>query len=175
MKVLIVYATRNGSTQEVATFIGDALREAGLDVTIADADTVQDVTPYDAFVLGTGIYRGEWLPALRVFLRKFRADIGDKPIFAWMLCIRLLETDGQDYVMAEYVPHHLLDGFNVQDIQPFLGKLLLAEVDLSDRWALSLRYEGNIDPTQVNADYRDWDAIRDWALRIAQQVKSVPR
>jgi menaquinone-dependent protoporphyrinogen oxidase len=173
MHVLIAYATRHGSTLETAEFIADILRDAGHTVTVEHADEVTDITPFDAFVLGTGIYRGTWLPALTTFIRRFEDDFEDKPVFAWMLCIRLLEDDGRPYVLENYVPHYLLHNLNMQGIQPFLGRLYQVAVDMNERWTLSLRYDGSLDPTQIDADYRNWDAIQGWAESIVTQLETL--
>lgn len=175
MKVLIAYASRKGSTAETAEFFGGVLRDHELDVVVADADDVTDVTGYDAFILGTGIYKGEWLPAILTFIRKFKVDLGQKPIFAWMLCIRLLEDDGRTHIMDNYIPYHMFSDLNLVDAKPFLGKLKMVDVDFKERWTLGLHYDGNLDPSEVNEDYRDWDVMREWAESIAVRLQEVAK
>ena len=75
MKVLVGYATVHGSTVEVAQRIGDVLTQQGLDVTVADVKTLTHVDGYDAFVLGTAIHAGTWLPELKGFFRAFESQL----------------------------------------------------------------------------------------------------
>ncbi len=50
--ILLAYATRYGSTQEVAETITAALRQAGLEVDIQPMQAVKTLDNYDAVVLG---------------------------------------------------------------------------------------------------------------------------
>ena len=50
MNVLVVAASDHGSTAEIASAIGEALKERGLAVTVAPVEEVQSVDGYDAFV-----------------------------------------------------------------------------------------------------------------------------
>src|SRR5262245_35554408 len=99
MKVLIAFATRHGSTKEVAQFIGDVLKEHDIDVTVQLVDQVQSVSGYDAFIIGSPIYGGMWLTEFSQFLEKFKADLSAKPTHLWIMCIRVLESDGLDHAL----------------------------------------------------------------------------
>jgi menaquinone-dependent protoporphyrinogen oxidase len=59
--VLVAYASKYGATAEIAQKIGDVLREAGLPVSVLSAENVRDVSSYDAVVLGSTVYAGNWL------------------------------------------------------------------------------------------------------------------
>ena len=173
MKILIAYASRHGSTHEVAEFIGNKLQDRNHEVTVADADSIEQVSEYDAFVLGTGIYRGTWLPAMTTFIRKHQTEIGQKPVYGFMLCIRILEPEGPAYVLEHYVPYYITDSLNMQDIKAFPGRLYVSEIDMSERWTLSLRYEGNYDVSEVNEDFRDWEIIENWTQQVAEYLEGL--
>ena len=53
--ILLAYATRYGSTQEVAETITATLREAGLKVDMQPMQDVRTLDNYDAVVLGAAI------------------------------------------------------------------------------------------------------------------------
>src|SRR4051812_37263473 len=73
-RVLVAYASKMGSTVEIAEVIGAELRLHGLDVTVAPAQTVRSVRPYEFVILGSAIYGGRWrLPAMRLLRRERRA------------------------------------------------------------------------------------------------------
>ena len=92
---------------------------------------VADQMNFDAYVIGTGIYKGGWLAAAETFLRKFRESIGDKPLYYWIMCIRILEEGGYDHVMEEYVPHHVLKRYNLQQGEAFAGVLKYGDIDFA--------------------------------------------
>ena len=55
-RILVAYASKHGSTREIAQAIGDVLRDAGFAVKVAAVSTVSDLSPYDAVVLGSALY-----------------------------------------------------------------------------------------------------------------------
>ncbi len=170
MKVLIAYASRHGSTKEVAQFIGDVLKEHDIDVTVQLADQVQSVAGYDAFVIGSPIYGGMWLTELSHFLEKFKADLAAKPVHLWIMCIRVLEPDGLAHASKEYIHQPTLNEIGVQDVAFFAGKLDLSTIDWNERWTLAARYDGDALPGSRNDDYRDWDAVRSWAKKVREEL-----
>ena len=61
MKVLVAYATKNGSTQQVAAAVAMALRGRGAEVTLLPARAAgETVAGYDLVVLGAPLYSGRW-------------------------------------------------------------------------------------------------------------------
>ncbi|CAM5447607.1 hypothetical protein SAFG77S_00941 [Streptomyces afghaniensis] len=67
-KVLVAYGSTNGSTAEIADYVGEVLAEEGLAVDVRSASDVTDLASYGAVVLGGGLYGGRWRsrhPALR--------------------------------------------------------------------------------------------------------------
>ncbi|MEO6043528.1 MAG: flavodoxin domain-containing protein, partial [Tepidiformaceae bacterium] len=65
MKVLVAYASKHGSTAEIARAIALDLRADGLAVDVQQAGDVSAVQPYDAVILGSAVYMGHWLDAAR--------------------------------------------------------------------------------------------------------------
>lgn len=57
-KVLVAYATKYGSTEEIAEKIGQVLRQIDLPVEVLSTNRVSDLTSYDAIVLGSAVYGG---------------------------------------------------------------------------------------------------------------------
>ena len=68
MRVLVAYATKNGSTEEIADAIADELSAHGLDVACMSAPDA-DSSGFDAVVLGSAVYAGRWLRPARRFLK----------------------------------------------------------------------------------------------------------
>ena len=60
MKILIAYASKHGSTREVADVIAAELEPSGLEVEVRPARAVEDPGAYDAVVLGAPLYMGRW-------------------------------------------------------------------------------------------------------------------
>jgi menaquinone-dependent protoporphyrinogen oxidase len=81
MNILVAYATRNGSTQEVAEAIVGTLRACGADARLQAARDVRSLAPrFELIVLGAPIYSGRWHRDAHRFLRRHRKDLGTVPV-----------------------------------------------------------------------------------------------
>ena len=70
MKILVAYETGHGTTAEIAEAIGEVMREAAAEVDVVRCRKVEDVSGYDAFVVGSPIWGFKWLKPATVFLKK---------------------------------------------------------------------------------------------------------
>ena len=83
--VLVAYATKYGSTQEVAEAVAAALREHGADVEVRAAGDVSDVDRYSAVVLGGALFYFRWHRDARRFLTHHRAALARLPVAVFAL------------------------------------------------------------------------------------------
>ncbi|MGB5747365.1 MAG: flavodoxin domain-containing protein [Desulfobacterales bacterium] len=70
-KVLIVYATRTGETQNIADLIAEGIRFAGHEAeaaSVKEIKTEADLNGYDGYVFGSATYHGEMLQGMKTFL-----------------------------------------------------------------------------------------------------------
>lgn len=172
MKVLVTYASAHGSTAEVATFIGRVLNVYDVQVTVAHADTVADISDYDAFVLGSAVHSSMWLPSLSQFMFRFEKELANKPVYMWLNCIIVLEEGGEATAMDKYLWSEALERLNLsrEQVAIFAGKMDWSTIRGDEKWILSSRYEGNELPGRVKGDYRDWNNIAAWAHHVAEQL-----
>jgi len=59
-RMLIGYASRFGSTRDIAIRIAGTIRTHGNDVDVRSVDEIADFGRYDAVVFGSGVYDGSW-------------------------------------------------------------------------------------------------------------------
>lgn len=170
MNLLVAYSSAHGSTAEIAAFVGARLRERHFEVTVARVEDVQTLAGCDAVVLGSAVHGGRWLPAMGRFLNRFRADFAQRPVYLFLTCIRVLEPDGPEHVVKNYVDYDQLAALNLRAVQPFAGRLEMGSIDWNERWTLAARYDGRAAPDSFNRDFRDWDAIRAWADQVADAL-----
>ncbi len=174
VKILVAYASAHGTTGEVATFISKTLEVYGAEVTCAAVESVEDVSSYDAFVLGTAIHEGIWLRSMMLFIDKFEAELAQKPVYFFVTCLRIVEADGYDHVMKNYMHMPTLEKLKVRKVNAFGGAIRLNEIDWEERWTLGLRYDGTNLQARLNADYRDWYSIGAWTNNIAKELAVKP-
>ncbi|MCJ7567988.1 MAG: flavodoxin domain-containing protein [Anaerolineales bacterium] len=67
-RILVTYATKYGATAEIAEKIGQVILQAGLPTDILPTDRVSDLAPYEAIVLGSAVYVGQWRKEAASFL-----------------------------------------------------------------------------------------------------------
>lgn len=170
MNLLVAYSSAHGSTAEIAAFVGARLRERHFEVTVASVADVQTLAGCDAFVLGSAVHGGAWLPAMGRFLDRFSADFAQRPVYLFLACIRVLEPGGPEHVVRNYVNYDQLEALNLRAVQPFAGRLEMGSIDWDERWTLAARYDGSAAPNSFNRDFRNWNAIRIWADKIADAL-----
>ncbi len=165
-RILIAYASKHRSTAEIAERIGEILgRSVGRTVDILPADTVTDVSAYDAVVLGSAVYMGQWQPGAADFLNKFEAELAKRPL--WIFSSGpTAEGDPVAALKGWRFPEALApvaDRVHPRDITVFGGRLNPSQLSLFDR--LVTRFV-----KAPSGDYRDWNAIRSWATGISQAI-----
>lgn len=156
--VLVAYATKMGSTKEIAEAIGTRLTERGLRVTVTDAGSVGSVDGYDTVVLGSAVYATRWRPEAVRFVRRHTTALTERR--TW-----LFESGwvGKPPERLTATPGARRRARRVGAPTPtvFPGRLDPAlATGFMDR-ALAQRLAG---------DSRDWDEIRSWADQLADEL-----
>lgn len=166
-KVLVTYATKHQSTQEIATFIGDILADHEFDVDVLNIDDVHSLYGYSAVIIGSAVYIGQWLKSATNFVRHYQNQLALRPV--WVFSTGPT-GDGE--------PDQLLDGFVIPEnlhstlmvIKPrhvilFHGRLDKDDLGLGERMMVNA----------VKAplgDFRDWNMIRAWTNRIVAELQT---
>ncbi len=158
-KILVTYASRYGSTAEVAQAIAAQLCARGEDVDVRSVTDVTDVSPYRAVVVGSAVRMGQWLAPAVKFVKAHRDALSQVPLASFtvhMLAVDDSEASRQKRaaylapVRAILAPRH--EAF-------FTGKIDSRQFTLLDR--LMTKATGSVD-----GDQRNWQAIRSWADQI---------
>lgn len=152
-RALVAYATRSGSTAEVAEAIAEALRRRELTVTVAPAARVRDpVDGYDLVVLGGALYSGRWQSGAPRFLRRHRHEL-----------------DGMAVAVFGMGPRRDAE----EAWQKSREQLNRALTKRSWLRPVAVTVFGGVDPPKKRErrDIRDWAAIEAWAEAIAAQIR----
>lgn len=167
-KILVAYATKHNATAEIAEVIGQTLQQSkGLQVDVRLAEEVRDLTPYDAVVVGSAVYAGQWQRGAADFLKRFEAELAKRP--TWIF------SSGPT---GEGDPKVTLKGWDFPEaLRPIADRIKPREV---------MVFHGKLDPEQLGffeksivklvhapvGDFRDWDSIRAWASDIAEVLQA---
>src|SRR5919197_1438927 len=79
-RILVAYATKRGSTREVAEAIAVELERDGVHAVVQSARDDVDLRTFDGVVLGGALYTGRWHRDARRFLRRHRRILTTLPV-----------------------------------------------------------------------------------------------
>jgi menaquinone-dependent protoporphyrinogen oxidase len=157
-RVLVAFASKMGSTKEIADAIGSRLTERGYHAEVRSAETVDSLDGYDAIVLGSAVYASRWRPEAVRFVRKHRTQLAARTV-------RLFESGwlGKRPSTLTATPGARRRANKVGAPTPavFGGRL---DPDLAT---------GRMDrmlAKRMAGDARDWDEIRSWTDQLADTL-----
>lgn len=164
-KILITYASRSGSTAEIAEAIGKTLTQNGAHVDVLAMQDVKDLSSYQAVVAGSAIRKSKWLPEAMQFVQTHRTELAAKPFATFTVSITLAMSNTDPYrkAVTEWIQPVRAQ---VKPISEGLFAGLLDFSKLPFNWdTLKLRavVALGIFP---KGDRRDWKAVRTWAENI---------
>jgi menaquinone-dependent protoporphyrinogen oxidase len=168
-RILVAYATKSGSTAEVADAIAGVLREMGWAVDVADVAQVQDLTPYGAVVLGAATRMGRLLPAAIRFAERNRTALADKTTAYFALGATMKEDTPENRRLAAATLQPLVQIKEPVSLGLFAGKVDPARLEIPWRWMVKSAKEGPM----AAGDFRRWDEIRAWARSLASLLPSI--
>jgi len=90
-KVLVAYTTNAGSTEEVATVIGEELGKDGAQVDVRRIEQVTNLESYTAVVIGGPMIMG-WHRAATRFVKKHQQALSQVPVAYFLTAMSLTQT-----------------------------------------------------------------------------------
>jgi menaquinone-dependent protoporphyrinogen oxidase len=164
MTVLVVTASRHGSTAEMGEAIAAHLRSRGLDVDFAAPDEVSSLEGYDAVVLGSAVYVGNWLKRARRFVGRHGAELRARRV--WLFSSGSIGDNVREAMRPERV-EGLTAVTGAVDHHAFAGRLDRGELGVVERLVVRA-------VKAPDGDHRDWTDVARWADRIAEELSTSP-
>jgi menaquinone-dependent protoporphyrinogen oxidase len=161
MKILVAVASRHGSTHEIADALARELGAAGHTV---DVQTVEDSTTvegYDAAVIGSAVYMGNWLPQAVKFVDRHQAQLAAMPV--WLFSSGPLGADDPQPTAGPAHLDQLISRTGARGHRTFVGKLDKDQLDFGERLIVRA-------VRAPDGDFRDWTAINVWADEIGEGI-----
>jgi len=172
VKILIAYATASGSTQEIASFIAEALQGQGIQVEVRAMRDVDSLEGYRALVLGMPLYMFHWHADARRFIKKHRRALsGSLPLalFSGGLFVMGDQKSSLDENEVRTQVEHELARYpwlNPASMQIVGGRFDPQKLGLPYKLIPGMRH-------MPPSDLRDWDAIRTWAASLPSRLNIV--
>jgi menaquinone-dependent protoporphyrinogen oxidase len=158
--ILVAYATKKGSTREVAEAVAETLAGHGLEVETHAAAEVHTLAGFDGVVLGGALYTGRLHADARAFLRDHREALAALPFAVFAMGPRTLT--GKEVTSSRKQLDAALA--KVPEVRPLAVAIFGGVLDPAEhRFPFS---------RMAASDARDWDAIEAWADEVAAALSA---
>ena len=164
-RVLISYATRAGSTGEVAHAIGQLLSTHGYHVDVRTIKSNPRVDGYLAVLIGSAIRMGSWLPEAVQFVEQNRLALQQRPLALFTVHGINLGDDEPSRQKREAYLNAIRPFVGSADHAFFAGKIDPAGLSLIDR-LITRMVQAPV------GDFRNWASIDGWAETIVKELAS---
>lgn len=157
-RVLVAYATKLGSTREIAEAIAQVLRDGGHRAAAVACREVTSLDDWDAVVLGSALYAAFWQRDARRFVERFHAELKTRPL--WLFSSgpldRRLARDDQPITPDGA---SLTAGLGARAHRTFGGRL-----------STDAAVSAQVLQTHRLGDFRDWQKIVEYGYRIGREL-----
>lgn len=164
-RVLIAFASKRGSTAEIAQAIADTIREQGLSVDCREAGEVRSLQGYDAVVLGSAVYIKRWRHDGKDFLGRHASQLARLPF--WVFSSGPVGDPDAPSDPDWLEPPKIIErasALGARGHVVFGGRLPphpRGPIERAMARGIPERYQ----------DRRDWEEIRAWANGVAAEVR----
>ncbi|MFX0577898.1 flavodoxin domain-containing protein [Nocardia nepalensis] len=170
-RIAVLYATAQGSTRDIAEFIGDALAARGAVIELSDIEHAAELSGFDAIILGSAVHDRALLPAMTSYVKTHRDELRQADVWLFSVGIGPALRGPIGRRIGRMVPKKvaaLRDSIAPRDYHAFAGHYERAGVSLQARILYRLMGGGRY------GDLRDWEAILAWVTGIARSL-SLPK
>lgn len=158
-RILITYATKAGSTAEIAAKIGEHLSVRGFDVDVINVKAKPDPKNYQAVILGSCIRMGGWSPEMVDYIKanQFALNSTQTALFTVHM-LNAGDDETRKVARTAYMDkvRALMPG--TEEVY-FLGVMDFSKLSLLDRFISKM-------VKAEESDQRDWDKIKIWSESV---------
>jgi menaquinone-dependent protoporphyrinogen oxidase len=164
MFVVVAYASKCGSTAEVAQRVATGLRTLGCEVEIADVSKVKRLPDCDAVVLGTAVRMGKPLGAMSRFVQRNLSTLRHLPVAVFSVGMAMREDTLESRSSAESYIRPLAEKCSACEVGMFAGAIFPEKLPFPFN-----RAAANPNGALTAGDHRDWPAIGQWASGLSER------
>ena len=162
-KVLVAYASFCGSTGGVAEAIGQVLCDRGATADVRLVKNVNDISLYDAVIIGSAVRSSSWWPEAIDFVEMNKETLSRMPVAYFLTCLALYKDNEGSRKVAKGYMDPVLNA--VPAVQPvdmgfFCGALDYSKLNMMYRMVMKSKMKKRGVP---EGDFRNWETIRSWA------------
>jgi menaquinone-dependent protoporphyrinogen oxidase len=158
-KTLVAYASRAGSTIEIAARIAEMLTSKGVQVDLMPVEKVKGVSGYNSIILGSAIRVGKILPEAMKFVENYQVELQSIPFGVFVVCMTLnQDTEENRIIVSDYLnPLRALVKPTSEGL--FAGVMDLKKLNLLEKMMMKVM-------KAPLGDFRDWERIETWGGKV---------
>lgn len=171
MRVLVAYASKHGSTAEIAQAIGESLTAMGFAAEARPAREVRSLAMYNAVIVGSAVQMGRWQGEALGFIKRFERELAARP--TWLFssgptggspeadALVARAAASPDAVPPPKDVAKRAAAIAARGHATFPGKVGAGVGGIFEKWV-------------PKGDWRDFNAIRAWATGIGAELRRAP-
>jgi menaquinone-dependent protoporphyrinogen oxidase len=163
-KLLIAYASKCGSTTDIAKSIGKVLVEKGYEVDILPVNQVKSMDGYAGILAGSAVRVGAWLPEAVDFLKNNRTAIQNIPTAIFTVHGLNWENTTASEALRKNYTNTIKQMITPMDEVFFAGKIDYKTMTFLEKMLCKT-------VKAAEEDRRDWGQINGWAADIPGKLR----
>lgn len=157
-RLIVTYATRYGSTADVAEGMAEVIREQhAVHVDVMPTTHVRDLRPYSGVVVGSSIINDRWLPEADDFIERFHTPLKQVPVAFFITCGSLQKGTEAERIVVRYVQELQQHPVTPTHIGVFGGEIDFNALSSVEKYVTHIKH-------LPSGDHRNWEAIREWGI-----------
>ena len=162
-KVLVAYATKYGSTEEVARAIGKTFAAEGTAADVMPVYDVAEFTEYQAVVFGSPLYAGKLRAELVGFVKRNIETLSAMPRALFVTGLTMVQPTRKSVQKVIKQTKPFVELLKPADVGLFAGSVRYADVGFFTRLLLRMM-------KVPEGDHRKWDVIERWAKDLLPRL-----
>ena len=158
-RILIAYASKCGSTAEVAKSMGKVLVEKGCEVDILPVNQVKTMDGYNGILAGSAVRVGAWLPEAVDFVRNNQTTMQKIPTAIFTVHGLNWENTSASEALRKNYTTTIKQMITPVDEVFFAGKIDYSTMTFLEKMLCKT-------VKAAEEDRRDWGVINGWAAEI---------
>jgi menaquinone-dependent protoporphyrinogen oxidase len=139
MRILVVYGSKRGGTEELAQAVAATLRVSGYKADVSDGRGIEGLQPWDAVIVGGALHKSRWHRHARKFVERNVADLRQRPVWFFSFAGNAMSSSLQNSAQVQA----LIERAGARGHEIFGDRLAAI------RWARSIADELAIEPRRL--------------------------
>ena len=163
-RILIAYASKCGSTTEIARSMGKVLVEKGYEVDILPVNQVKSMDGYDGILAGSAVRVGAWLPEAVDFVKDNQTTMQKIPTAIFTVHGLNWENTSASEALRKNYTNAIKQVITPVDEVFFAGKIDYSTMTFLEKMLCKT-------VKAAEEDRRDWGVINGWAAEIPNRIQ----